>query len=343
MIPMSAPEFRCQVSLQSLHTLALPVSAAWLVELTDDAQLPAIMAEARRRQLPWLVLGEGSNVLFRKDFEGLVIRMCNKGIQVTEQGERISLKVSAGENWHQLVLWCLAQGYYGLENLALIPGTVGAAPIQNIGAYGVELAEHVLAVHGWDTELANWQCLSAEACGFGYRDSVFKHRLQGRFIITAVELSLSRKPAPNLSYGALKQAFHDSAPAVPTPGDVADTVIAIRRSKLPDPATLPNAGSFFKNPVLSHSDGLRFLQRWPMAPHYPLDNGDVKIAAGWLIEQVGWKGRLINGAGMHVDQALVLVNPGRVNPEQLLLVARQVALDVQAKFGLELQVEPALI
>jgi UDP-N-acetylmuramate dehydrogenase len=243
------------------------------------------------------------------------------------------VSVAAGESWHDWVRHALAQGWHGLENLALIPGTVGAAPVQNIGAYGVELKDHVDHVEAWDTVSRTWLRLGAAECRFGYRDSIFKHELAGRAIITRVAFRLSTRPDVRCAYADLQRELASRGIAEPTPQDVFDAVCAVRRAKLPDPAVLGNAGSFFRNPVLSAADAARLLAAHPDAPHYPAHDGSVKFAAAWLIDQGGWKGRRIGDAGVHERQALVLVNHGQASAARTARLARAIQDDVRNRYG----------
>lgn len=331
---------RERVSLQSYNTLAIAAQCGYLIEVSELEQLPQALDFARRHQLPRLILGGGSNIVLADDFPGVVIHMVLRGINVDVQGDTVLLDIAAGENWHDLVCWCLQQGYYGLENLALIPGTVGAAPIQNIGAYGVELQHLLDSVTGWDCEQESWQTLTNTQCEFGYRDSVFKHALKDRFIITSVRLRLSLKANTRLNYQILSDYLAERQITTPTPEQVADAVIAIRQSKLPDPATLPNAGSFFKNPVISVAAFERLQQQFPSLVYYPQADGRFKLAAGWLVEQTGWKGRSLGQVGVHEQQALVLINPGQGTGQDILQLASAIQQDVYEQFAIELEIEP---
>ena len=341
-----------QVPLQKYNTLAIPVLAHYFVELRDEKHLPEYLAFAEKKHLPVLILGGGSNIVLTQDFVGLVIKMSLTGISVVEQGDAVIVTAAAGENWHDLVTWCLQQGYNGLENLALIPGSVGAAPIQNIGAYGVELTDIFESLSGWDCSSQEWKTLSREDCQFAYRDSIFKHALKNRFIITSVSLRLHLNGEVNVSYGALQQALQQTSQKTaaeptntPSAQQVADAVIAIRQSKLPDPSVLPNAGSFFKNPVVSAGQATQLLSRFPDMAHYPQADGKVKLAAGWLLEQAGWKGKQLGTVGMHQQQSLVLVNHDveRTNGESVLTLAGQIQQDVQRQFSVTLEIEPTII
>ena len=323
------------------NTLALQGRARAFLQVRAAAELERALAWARRQQLPVIPLGEGSNVVLAGDIEALVLRMAITGIELLEEDDKqASLRVAAGEVWHPLVEWTLRRGYYGLENLALIPGTVGAAPVQNIGAYGVELASFVRAVHCVDIASGRARTLAGDACEFGYRDSIFKRSLRDQVIITAVDLQLQRKPALQVNYPALAAALAQQPAAAITPQAVFDAVVGIRRSKLPDPARIPNAGSFFKNPVVAAALAAELAARFPGLPQYPQADGQVKLAAAWLIEYCGWKGRCRGGFGVHPEHALVLVNRGGSSGADLLALAAEVAASVYDNFGIALEIEP---
>lgn len=338
---MSQLPLRQQVSLQSCNTLAIDACARYLLEVTEPGQIPAAVAFAKQQQLPLLVLGGGSNVVLSRDFPGVVLRMALRGIDVIDTGhDDIVLDVAAGENWHQLVEYCLQQGCHGLENLALIPGTAGAAPIQNIGAYGVELESLLESVSGWDIAAGEWRTLSAAECRFGYRDSIFKGELRDRFIITAIRLRLKRSFQPQLHYRALADYLQQAGIAQPTPQQLVQAVIDVRRSKLPDPALTPNAGSFFKNPVVSAEQYAELVERFPQLVSFPQPDGGYKLAAGWLLEQAGWKGAQRGAVGVHDRQSLVLVNRDGGSGTELLALAEAIRQDVRERFGVELEIEP---
>lgn len=327
-------------SLRSRNTLALEASASALVEISTQQELLEALAAADERALDVLPLGQGSNVVLADDLRSLVLVMQTRGVDLLETStDAVTLRVAAGENWHQLVGWCVQKGYYGLENLALIPGTVGAAPIQNIGAYGVELSSSLLAVHA--TRLADGQAIVLDNadCAFGYRDSVFKGARRDSAVITAVDLRLSREPAVDISYPALAAEF-DGAVAEPSPRAVYDAVVDVRSRKLPDPAQVPNAGSFFKNPVVNAVQATSLAERFPALPQYPQDGPGAKIPAGWMIEHCGWKGVERDGVGVHPEHALVLVNRGADSGSTLLALADEIASSVMATFGVQLVIEP---
>jgi len=330
-----------EAALLGYNTLALPGRARAFLQVREAAELERALEWAHSRQLPVIPLGEGSNVVIAGDIEALVLRMAIPGIELLEEdGERACLRVAAGEGWHQLVEWTLRRGYYGLENLALIPGTTGAAPVQNIGAYGVELASFVQAVHVVEIASGRARTLAGGSCEFGYRDSIFKRSLRDRMIITAVDLQLPRKPHLQVSYPALAAELHRRRLSRPTAADVFDAVVSIRRSKLPDPARIPNAGSFFKNPVVDAALAAELAPRFPGLPKYPQADGQVKLPAAWLIDYCGWKGKRRGGFRVHPEHALVLVNEGGGSGRELLDLAAEVAASVWESFGVSLEIEP---
>jgi UDP-N-acetylmuramate dehydrogenase len=327
--------------LQPYNTLALQARAAALVKVASDEELLAAFAWAVEQELSVVPLGQGSNVVLARDLDALIVQQDTRGIEIIEEvGDCVSLRVGAGENWHALVQWTLQRGFYGLENLALIPGTVGAAPIQNIGAYGVELQSCLLQVHALVIADGQSLTLSNADCEFGYRDSVFKQGLRDKLVITAVDLQLSRVPALHLGYPALADALAQTETGPLTPQDVFNTVVSIRRSKLPDPAVEPNAGSFFKNPLVPAEQAEALQAKFPGLPAYPQPDGLVKLAAAWMIDHCGWKGYREDGIGIHPEHALVIVNYGNDNGEQLLSLASEIAATVADTFGIQLVIEP---
>jgi len=332
-------------SLHDLNTFGIRVKARYLARIASEQALKKVSESPVFRESQQLILGGGSNILFTKDFEGLVLKVDLRGIQVVEEKDQsVIIQVGAGENWHQLVLYCVEHGWGGVENLSLIPGTVGAAPIQNIGAYGVEIRQVLQHVDGIHLETGRSQRFEVDDCRFGYRESVFKNDLRQKFFISSVTLRLSRKSHRlDTHYGALQQVLERNKVDHPTIQDISDAVISIRQSKLPDPAVLGNAGSFFKNPTvpLLHVDSLR--KDYPSLPVYPVDNQNVKIAAGWLIEQCGWKGKTIGNVGVHEQQALVLVNFGDGKGEEIFQLAMKIQESVIKKFGITLATEVNVI
>jgi UDP-N-acetylmuramate dehydrogenase len=328
--------------LGALNTLRVAATARWLAELRDAAALPELLASPEA-QGPVLVLGEGSNVLFAGDCPGLVLRPMFAALQVLgDDGETATVRAEAGVGWDAFVDWTLALGLGGLENLALIPGLVGAAPIQNIGAYGVEVGDSISRVEAWDRQVARGVRLAREACAFGYRDSVFK-RDPERWIVTAVEFRLSRDAPLRLDYAGVPDELAAMGVTRPTAPLVAEAVRRLRRRKLPDPAVIGNAGSFFKNPVVAASLAERLRGEHPDVPVYPADASHRKLSAAWLIEHCGWRGHREGDAGISARHALVLVNHGHASGAQLLGLARRVAQSVEERFGVRLEPEPRIV
>lgn len=330
------------IDLTPFNTLALPGKAARYLKITDPAQLRTVAPDERR-----FILGGGSNLVLTGDFDGLLLHMAISGKRLLrEDDEAWYIEAGAGENWHEFVLWTLSKGWAGLENLALIPGTVGAAPVQNIGAYGLEVGEHLLSVTAWDFERQTMFSLDREACRFAYRDSLFKQQgwhLDGRVAIVSVVFRLPKHRRPNIGYADLRQALAAKGIAEPGAWDIAEAVIAVRQRKLPDPAVTPNAGSFFHNPVVERAQADSLLAAHPTLPHYPQADGRVKLAAGWLIEQAGWKGKAIGPVGMYEKQALVLVNHGGATGADVLTTMRAVQAAVHERFGITLNPEPVFL
>lgn len=330
--------------LTARNTFGVAARAPWLVEVDDARELPAVLQRAELRDVAPLVLGGGSNLLFAADAPGPVLALTGRGISlVSDDGGRAIVRADAGVEWHGLVMRTLAMGLCGLENLALIPGTVGAAPIQNIGAYGVEVRECIHAVEAYEPATGILHRLDRDACAFAYRDSVFKHAPE-RFIVTAVEFALARTPSLKLDYAGLRDELAAMAVSEPAARNVADAVIAIRRRKLPDPAVLGNAGSFFKNPIVPVALAEDLLATHPSLPVFRgSDAATRKLSAAWLIDSEGWKGHRDGDAGIAPSHALVLVNHGRATGRQLLDLARRVADSVQVRHGVTLEPEPRVI
>ena len=332
------------VSLQAFNTFGIAARARRYLRITDPAQLAQLAADPALAALPRLVLGGGSNLLLTRDVEALVLHMGLLGKEIVgETADSILVRAHAGESWHGFVQWTLAQGLGGLENLALIPGTVGASPIQNIGAYGAEVKDLFHALTVFDPAAGTTRTMTAADCRFGYRDSVFKHAEGKDLIVLDVTFALPRAWTPNLRYAELAQELAAAGIAKPTPQQVGDAVVAIRRRKLPDPAEIGNAGSFFKNPVVSAEACARLLAAWPALVHHRQPDGSEKLAAGWLIDQCGWKGRTLGRAGVYPKQALVLVNAGGATGEDVMALARAIQRDVRERFGVALEPEPVMI
>ncbi|HQR48864.1 MAG TPA: UDP-N-acetylmuramate dehydrogenase [Steroidobacteraceae bacterium] len=329
--------------LRDANTLRVAATARWLATVRDPSALPDVLGRPEFAGLPVLVLGEGSNVLFATDFAGLVLRPSWRRARIIgdESGAAL-VRAEAGQGWDALVDWSLAQGLAGLENLALIPGLVGAAPIQNIGAYGAEVGEFITAVEAFDQRLGATARVEHARCGFGYRDSVFK-REPDRWIITAIELRLPRSRAPNLGYSGVREELAAMGHDQPTPAQVAQAVRRLRRRKLPDPAVIGNAGSFFKNPVVPAALAEALRAAHPGMPVHPADGDARKLSAAWLIEACGWRGFRDGDAGISAQHSLVLVNHGRASGLQLLDLARRVADSVEQRFGVRLEPEPRIV
>lgn len=330
-------------SLRAHNTLGLDAVSRFAVEVGDETTLTAALADSRVADLPRLVLGGGSNIVFTRDFDGVTLLMRIGGRRrVDEQPDAWIVEAGAGEPWHEFVAWTLAQGWAGLENLALIPGTAGAAPIQNIGAYGLEMVERCAYVRAFDTCSGGFVTLTPDACRFAYRDSVFKHE-PDRYLVTAVGFRLPRPWRPVTTYADVANELAGRGIAEPSARDIFDAVVAIRRRKLPDPQVTGNAGSFFKNPVVSADVYARLHARHPGLPGYVQPDGGVKLAAGWLIDRCGWKGKSMGRAGVHERQALVLVNRGGATGQEILALARAIIDSVRQTFGVTLAPEPIIL
>ncbi|WP_218572169.1 UDP-N-acetylmuramate dehydrogenase [Pseudomonas xionganensis] len=336
-------QVRQNVSLKPYNSFAVEARASHWVEVENDQQVVEALDYARLHQLPVLLLGGGSNLLLTADVQALVLRMASRGIRIlADDGEQVLLEAQAGESWHPFVLWTLAQGFAGLENLSLIPGTVGAAPVQNIGAYGVELKDCFAGLSALDRQSGELREFNLQDCAFAYRDSLFK-RESGRWIILRVRFQLSRTAALHLDYGPVRQRLAEQGIAAPTAADVSRAICAIRSEKLPDPAQLGNAGSFFKNPLVGAAQAQLLRLQHADLVAYPQADGQVKLAAGWLIERAGWKGYREGDAGVHRLQALVLVNYGQATGRELLALARRIQEDIAERFGVALEIEPNVL
>lgn len=334
------------VSLRSLNTFGIEARAARFVRIEHLDDLLAVVASPEWTAGPRLVLGGGSNLVLADDFNGLVLQIAMRGRALAgEDDEARRVRVAAGENWHETVLWTLDQGWPGLENLALIPGTCGAAPIQNIGAYGLELSERFASLEAFDCQTGKMVTLDRERCAFGYRDSLFKRDGRDRYLITAITLRLPRVWQPRLDYGDVRATLAARGITTPSARDVAAAVIGIRQDKLPDPAVLGNAGSFFKNPVVSAALWAQLQASEPGMIAYAQADGSFKLAAGWLIERCGWKGRAAPGGrvAVHERQALVLVNHGGASGAEVMGLAKKIRADVAARFGVALEIEPVVV
>ncbi len=331
-------------SLRSLNTLGINARAQGYIRVEDVAALQATLRDPALNVLPRLVLGGGSNIVLTKDFPGLVLHMCMQGrAVVAKDASATYVRAAAGENWHDFVQWSLTQGLPGLENLSLIPGTVGAAPIQNIGAYGVEVGELLHSVEIFDCAQGRVRELDQLTCAFAYRDSIFKHELAGRAIVLAATFRLPHAWRPRLDYHELRQELEGQGLIQPTAQQVSQVVIHIRQRKLPDPAVLGNTGSFFKNPLVSAAQRTQLLTEHPQLVSHAQPDGRYKLAAGWMIDQCGWKGKSVGAAGVYEKQALVLVNRGQASGQDIVHLAELIQHDVEARFKVRLEPEPLFV
>jgi UDP-N-acetylmuramate dehydrogenase len=327
------------ISLLPFNTFGINKKARFFAVAKTSDDVRHLIKTSKEKDLPLFILGGGSNILLTKDIEALVLKIEIKGFEIVGENDReVFLKVGAGESWHDFVLHCIENNLAGVENLSLIPGTVGASPMQNIGAYGVEIKEvfdHLEAINRTTLELKSF---SSEGCKFGYRESVFKNDLKNQYVITHVTFRLSKSANINAEYGAIKQTLTEKGIANPTIKDISDAVIEIRRSKLPDPAIIGNAGSFFKNPTVSLSAFEKIKSNYPAIPGFPNEEG-IKIPAAWLIEQAGWKGKRFGNIGVHQFQPLVLVNYGGGDGIEIKNLSKKIQDSVKEKFEIELQPE----
>ncbi len=332
------------ISLKHRNTFGIDAYAKEFVEISKVEELVVLVGSFNLTERKFLVIGGGSNILITKDFDGMVIKNTIKGIEkIKEDTDFVWVKSMAGEVWHEFVLYCIGNGYAGLENLSLIPGYVGAAPMQNIGAYGAEIKDTFDALEALEIESGEIISFTNEQCKFGYRESIFKNEAKGKYIIVSVTFKLSKNPKLNISYGAIQQMLEKNGVSNPSIKDVSDAVIAIRKSKLPDPLILGNAGSFFKNPEISEAQFLKLKSQFPQIVGYPVASGNIKLAAGWLIEQCGWKGKQVGNTGAHKDQALVLVNYGGATGNEIWSLAMDIQKSVQEKFGVTINPEVNIV
>lgn len=325
------------ISLKPYNTLGIDVTSRYFAVIHSISALQALLSNPDFQVMPKLILGGGSNILFTQDFDGLVIHNAIKGIEsILDTPDIIDLKIGAGENWHDFVMFCINHGYAGVENLSLIPGTVGATPIQNIGAYGVEIKDVLQTVHTISIDNHTAHVFNNADCQFGYRDSIFKNALKNKHIVTHVVLRLTKKPVFHVEYGAIREKLGDQPLSIKA---ISDAVIAIRQEKLPDPSVIPNAGSFFKNPVITNEKFLQLQKECPQMPHFSDKAGYVKIPAGWLIEQCGFKGKRFDNAGVHAQQALVLVNYGNSTGGEIKTLSEKIQAAVMDQFHIALTTE----
>lgn len=333
-------EFRKNQSLKSYNTFGIGVYTRYFLEVNSVSEINSALDFVQKNQLKLLILNGGSNLLFTQDFDGLVLKINLKGIEIVKETEDVvSVKVQAGENWHDFVQWTLQNDFGGLENLSLIPGNAGTAPMQNIGAYGVEIKDVMAELSALEIATGNVKTFANIDCKFGYRESVFKNELKNQFILLDVTFRLTKKKHQlRTSYGAIQSELKNLKIENPTIQNVSQAVINIRQSKLPNPKELGNSGSFFKNPVITKSQFEEIQKKYPEISAYP--SGDlVKVAAGWLIETAGWKGKRIDDAGVHEKQALVLVNYGEATGQEIYNLSQKIMDDVKHKFGIELERE----
>ena len=333
------------VDLFPFNTFAIHALARYMVTVRSAEEAREVFGSGLFRENRRLILGGGSNILLTKNFDGLVIRNAIGGIAtIREDASAVELKVGSGENWHQLVMYCVDRGLGGIENLSLIPGTVGAAPMQNIGAYGVEIREVVSSVEAIDLETGVTRIFDREECAFGYRESVFKQRLRDRYFISSITLSLTKSAHRfNVSYGAIREVLAGKGVKELTIRAISEAVIDIRRKKLPDPLVIGNAGSFFKNPSVDTAVFQELQKKYPALPAFPGEGNLVKIPAAWLIEQCGWKGKTLDNIGVHKHQALVLVNYGNGEGKKIWQLAMDIQSSVKEKFNINLQPEVNVI
>ncbi|MDE2367477.1 MAG: UDP-N-acetylmuramate dehydrogenase [Burkholderiales bacterium] len=333
-----------RASLREHNSFGLPALARTLVHIGSESELRRVVDHPEYGVAPKLVLGGGSNLVLTHDVDAVVLKIEIRGRRLLrEDADAWIVESGAGENWHELVAWTLEQGWPGLENLALIPGSVGAAPVQNIGAYGVELKDRFDSLDAIDLVTGRTVQLDAAACRFGYRDSVFKQHLAGKSVITRVRLRLPKPWQPVLGYVDLERRIAETGLTHPDARTIFDWVCAIRRAKLPDPAQIGNAGSFFKNPVVTAEQCRDIIGRDPEIVHYPMPDGSIKLAAGWLIDACGWKGKSIGRAGVYERQALVLVNRGGASGAEVVTLARAIQESVYGRFGIRLEPEPIIV
>lgn len=329
-----------EVSLKPYNTFGIEATAKYFTRVSSVDQLTHILKDPNTANTKKLYLGGGSNILLLSDFDGLVIKIEIKGKEIIEETADFAiLKAGAGEIWHEFVLYSIEQNLSGLENMSLIPGTVGAAPMQNIGAYGAEVKDTFLELEALNLETLQVETFDAKKCAFGYRESFFKHEGKGKYVILNVSFKLSKSPQVNISYGAIAQTLEEQNIQNPSIKDISNAVIHIRRSKLPDPSEIGNAGSFFKNPEITTEQYNALKEKYPNIPGYIIDKETVKIPAGWLIEQAGWKGKRLGNIGVHDKQALVLVNFGSGKGKDIAILAKDIRTTVKQNFGVDITPE----
>ncbi len=331
-------------SLKNHNTFGVDVKAKFYCEINTEDELIELLSDSKYEALPKFIMGGGSNILFTKNYDGLIINNRIKGIKIVEEDENSAIiEASAGENWDDFVNYCVNHNLYGVENLSLIPGNVGAAPIQNIGAYGVELKDVFVSSRGIYLDNAEQEMIYLDQCKFGYRDSIFKNELRNRFVVTSILLKLGKQKHFNIKYPLLKSSLENIHPEEITLSMVRDKVIYVRKSKLPDPKVLGNAGSFFKNPIVTFDKIEEIQKKYSGLAFYELGNGNFKIPAGWLIEKCGWKGKKVGNVGCYENQALIIVNYGNAKPEEILKFSNDIVSSVHSEFRIELIPEVNII
>ena len=330
--------------LLKLNTFGIDVKAKYFTSINTINELIEVTKTNVFKDLELLILGGGSNILFTKDFDGLVILNNIKGKEIIDQNQQsIFLKIGAGENWHELVMYCVDNGWGGIENLSLIPGNTGTAPMQNIGAYGVEIKETFVELEALEISSGKIVKFNNSDCEFGYRESVFKNKMKNQYIILNITLELKKNPVLNINYGDVKAILESQNIKNPAIKEVSNAIISIRQSKLPDPKKIGNSGSFFKNPIVSLNLLELIKKKYPNVVNYEINENEFKIAAGWLIERAGWKGKKFNNYGIHEKQALVLVNYGLANGMEIFELSEKIILDIKDKFGIKLEREVNII
>ncbi|MDA8669488.1 UDP-N-acetylmuramate dehydrogenase [Flavobacteriales bacterium] len=330
--------------LLKLNTFGIDVKAKYFTSINTINELIEVTKTNVFKDLELLILGGGSNILFTKDFDGLVILNNIKGKEIIDQNQQsIFLKIGAGENWHELVMYCVDNGWGGIENLSLIPGNTGTAPMQNIGAYGVEIKETFIELEALEISSGKIVKFNNSDCEFGYRESVFKNKMKNQYIILNITLELKKNPVLNINYGDVKAILESQNIKNPAIKEVSNAIISIRQSKLPNPKKIGNSGSFFKNPIVSLNQLELIKKKYPNVVNYEINENEFKIAAGWLIERAGWKGKKFNNYGIHEKQALVLVNYGLANGMEIFELSEKIILDIKDKFGITLEREVNII
>lgn len=334
-------EYQKNVSLRPFNTFGMDVQCSEMCEITNEDIARKIILSSKFKNKPYIILGGGSNVLFTDNFDGLVLLNKIEGLYILFENEKeVLVEVGAGVVWHDFVMYCINKNWGGVENLSLIPGSVGASPMQNIGAYGVEVKDVFYELQALHLETGEIHYFKNEDCKFGYRESVFKNELKNKYLITRVTFKLSKNiHTLNTSYGAIEEELNKLGVIEPTLKDISDAVIQIRKSKLPNPAEIGNAGSFFKNPIIGMEHFNHLLKLYPTIVNYPINDEEVKIAAGWLIDSLGWKGKTFTNYGVHKNQALVLVNYGGAKGKDILDLSNQIIQEVQEKYNIRLERE----